>query len=404
MSIAVLSPESIALFGMVAARHSSTARLSNLAYQEFCTVVNTLLLHDKVLVLPPVAGVPVEQTQGGLSGLSSGSGVLRLPWVARLLDGGINYQVWGAKNIRVWRGGLDRDPGFPSGAYMSECAIMATDYRSQFNPFELCDGIDFIEEACCRYDSFYRHEYQDDFVVNCNDLGVDPEFINGLMSPVAGFGDLKHGGGDFADFVAPYTSSLLDGIQVYSSKNRDLRSAAYAKIEEVFGDEVAKLRSIRSHVVSLPPFVSVLLSRIPDNCSNPGLVVRELLELRMQLESFRRRMDELQSISTAEMSLKQLGIWQKAVFADAEAMKIHIDTQSSGGAIVKNSFDLLQDCVVSLAVSGVPEASISSVVKQFVPRLSSSICRPRRTAAFRVAKEAYNVRGQDSLLPRKLPH
>lgn len=217
--------------------------------------------------------------------------------------------------------------------------------------------------------------------------------------------------GDFGDvsiIIPPLIDGLLPKLLVYNDSNHSIIDdplivQSYKKLKEVYADKLKDIDINNTIPFNIPPLTSILLDRLPDNCTDPFIITNEILQLREELTSVRKRFNEYQQVFYDQSaSIREVQKVYKAINIDSEVF-----TKKFNASYIDNTyFQMFLDnvaLIVKLLTKGEVDydevaASLAKISPQLVDRLG--INAPTKMYSF--AMKASNINKIGSLAQRKL--
>ncbi|MCW5753781.1 MAG: hypothetical protein KIT24_03620 [Phycisphaeraceae bacterium] len=219
---------------------------------------------------------------------------------------------------------------------------------------------------------------------------------------------------NFGDSARHDVARLVAEHKLLREKNSDLlRLVGYRRpaaseclnqLESAFGSVIQNLVKQARLQIAIPPIAAVLLHRLPDNCTNVGHVIRELLELRDQWSGFRSRFNRIESIvRDPKSSLRDLQLATVEIEADAKRFENEFGTSAGRESVdIAFGFDTIIAITRLCSLAALSNEAVVSVLKPAIPKIEEFAARARTSIAFRMAREAMRLSDYRTLAHQKL--
>jgi hypothetical protein len=153
----------------------------------------------------------------------------------------------------------------------------------------------------------------------------------------------------------------------------------------------------------IPPVTAVLLSRLPDGCTDPRVFVEEICSLRDEIQPLRSRFAELESAAYSDdATIAEVRSLKAAVEADAKAIERRFDLPLHDNAFVRWFVDNVSFLVKALVKWDVEVEEVADFIARLVPPLQKRLRIVAPGLLFDIAVKTLQLEGYGTLLDRKL--
>lgn len=304
------------------------------------------------------------------------------------------------------------------------------------HPYECFHGLDFIKEAKSHYDEEKRfgdiHENAGDLADEIitvttsyeenKDVRIDmvsDEEIEAAFSEEGGVpGILRH---QLSTYLQAYNGRLgeccplepqifremLPRLVKYKGIKQCIDSdptitSAYKKLSQVYDNKIRQCHE-DSEMLIIPPITTVLLSRLPDGCTDPFDAMRILLELRDELESLRNKFAELEKrYYDPNSSHKELQDLRSEMFVDSHALAKDMGNPHVDNVAWRYFLDPLLTVARALMRREVPAEELVNLLGDLVPDLAMRLKTKKPSRLHGLAMDSFRLEGIRTLAHRKL--
>ena len=286
--------------------------------------------------------------------------------------------------------------------------------RPSIHPYEIFHGFDFINETPFggirkeeRLIALVDKDVRDEIIRQ--ELGEEPTHQYTIFSALGMYVQAYNGDfGDLSVLEPPFIKDILPQIIRFQESNKSIANdplifQGYEALKNKYEKKINPL--IRSGVFSfvVPPITSILLDRLPNNCTDPNIVIRRLVELREELEPVRRRYNELEDIFYSDKaSLKDLLGVKEAIEADSIQIEKRFGIGFYDNAAIRWFADNLTFIVKTLTMQGVDIDEIQKILGDAAPDIKKRITSHRPSRLYHLTMDTQNIKNYSSLLKNKL--
>jgi len=305
---------------------------------------------------------------------------------------------------------------FNVGAYPFEWAsgaIIPT-VRVSHNPFEPFHGIDFIHEAPIEFmgkgKKLLKMVREDERErIFDHEFGKEPRHEFSLWTYLSAY--VQAYNGDFGPVLIkeyPLIGNLLDQILVFENSEEPIAKdslliQSYEKLKAKYADKLKNVFEIAITPVVIPPITAILLSRLPDNTSDPFIVVREILDIRANLEVVRQRFADLEAaLYSDDASIEDWREAQRAVEADSKTFEKKFDMRFHDNAFVRWFVDNSTFLAKLLIKRDVEKEEMVSFLANLIPTLGNRLSVTTPSLLYDMAVKTKSLPGYPTLVQRKL--
>jgi len=282
------------------------------------------------------------------------------------------------------------------------------------HPYEVFHGFDFINEAPFGYIrnddriiEFIDRDARDEIIRQ--ELGEEPTHKYTISSTLGMYEQAYNGDfGDISVLEPPFIKDILPKIIRFKDgkepiANDPLIFQGYDALKNKYEEKISPLKENGIFSFVVPPITAILLSRLPDNCTDPNIVIRQLVELREELEPVRHRYNELEEVFYSdEASLKDLFGVKEAINADSNQIEKRLGIGFYDNAAVRWFADNLTLIVKTLTMQGIDVEEALNVLGDTAPDIRKSISTKRPTRLYSLTMDTQNIKNISSLLKNKL--
>ena len=287
--------------------------------------------------------------------------------------------------------------------------------KSQHNPFQPFYGLNFIGPASMEYlrnskneilknvpelqrrqiiEQEFKDEPYHEFTLGSY-LGLFQQAYSGWWGPVA-----------VKSF--PLINNIIDKVFMfegskYSVSNDPLIIQAYEKLKSTYVKKVEDLLIKDISPFAIPPITAVLLSRLPDNVSDPFLVVQEIINLRGELEEIRNGFADLEKIYYDDnSSLRDFKEVQCALEENSKVFVRKFGMQQTENIYIQWFIDKVSTLTKWLIKKEIEPEEIVDLLASVIPMLPERLNKKVPLVLSKMALDSVHIPGYRSLAFRKL--
>ncbi len=197
----------------------------------------------------------------------------------------------------------------------------------------------------------------------------------------------------------PFFHRVIQRVDCASPRTQDMVGTAYGELKNNYADALRSVDLADIPRATAPPLTAAVLNQLPDDCCDPGDLLRIAWELRNRCEGYRARWTELESAYYDGSLMGQRRI-KRALTVDAESIARHCNT-APGTASVRWYFEPV--CFLIRAIAA--KVSLDDVLDfagRYLPPIGEWISLRRPSVLYRVARDTTFIREHASLVKRKL--
>jgi len=286
--------------------------------------------------------------------------------------------------------------------------------NSSYNPYEAFHGIDFINEAPLDYMGNDKKLIQMVSEEERNRVldevfGKEPRNNFGLWTYLSAYVQAYNGSfGPVEVKEYPLISELLPRIVTYCDSNVPIISdplieKSYNLLKEKYASKLEAITEFNVMPIAIPPLTAIVLDRLPDNCTDPYIVVRAILDLREELVSVRARFAELESVLySKESELKDVLSVKASVEADARAIDKKFDMHFQNNAMMRWFVDKASFLAKLITLQKIEQDEVIDTVASLIPMFGDRLNSATPSLLFDMTLKTKNIKGYSGLVERKL--
>ena len=286
--------------------------------------------------------------------------------------------------------------------------------NASYNPFEAFHGIDFITEAPLDYmgndKKLIQMVSQDERDKVLDEVfGKEPRNDFGLWTYLSAYVQAYNGSfGSVEVKEYPLISELIPRIITYCDSNTPiindpLIEKSYNLLKEKYASKLAAVTEFNVMPIVIPPLTAIVLDRLPDNCTDPYIVVRTILDLREELVSVRGKFAELENVLYGKDSeLKDVLGVKSAIEADAKAIDKKFNMQFQNNAMMRWFVDKASFLAKLITLQKIEQDEVIDTVASLIPLFGERLNSSTPSLLFDMSMKTKNIKGYGSLIERKL--
>lgn len=283
------------------------------------------------------------------------------------------------------------------------------------HPYEIFHGFDFLNETPFNFDQ------KENRLVELVDQKIGVAVLQGMLReepyhPYTVWSSLNlyvqaYNGnfGDVCVFEPAVIKDVLPHLVSYQGSsgviaNDPLIFKGYEILKKKYSEKLAPLIISNGLLeYSIPPITAILLSRLPDNCTNPSIAIRHMVELREELEPVRRRYSEMEdALYNKDATLKDLLGIRSSLLTDSSQLDKRFGVGFYENAAVRWFADKFSFVVKVLTKQGVELDEIRDLIGDAVAPLTERITCRAPSRLYHLAMDTQNIKGYSTLAKRKL--
>lgn len=282
------------------------------------------------------------------------------------------------------------------------------------HPYEIFHGFDFIDQVP------FGYVKNDDKIIEfvdknvCDEiirkeLGEEPTHPYTIWSALGMYEQAYNGHlGELSVLEPPFVKDILQKLIRFKDSNESINHdplifQGYDALKNKYEDKISPLKDNGVFSFAVPPITAILLSRLPDNCTDLNVVLRQLVELREELEPVRRRYNELEEVFYSdEASLKDLFGVKEAIITDSKKIEKRLGVGFYDNAAVRWFADNLTMIVKTLTMQGIDVEEALNLLGDAAPDIRKSISTQRPTRLYSLTMDTQNIKNYSALVKDKL--
>ncbi len=288
--------------------------------------------------------------------------------------------------------------------------------KSQYNPFKPFYGLNFIGPASMEnFEKFGRKEILKEVPKEQKSQIIAQEFKDEpyhdfTLGSYLGLFHQAYSGwwGPVAVKSFPLINNIIDKVFMFegskhSVANDPLIIQAYEKLKSTYSTKVDDLLIKDISPISIPPITAILLSRLPDNVSDPFLVVQEILNLREELKVVRNGFENLENIYYDDnSSLNDFKEVQCALEKNSKVFAQKFGMQQTENIYMQWFLDKVSTLTKWLIKKEVEPDEIVDLLASVIPMLPERLNKKVPLVLSNMALDSLRIPGYRALVHKKL--